>query len=109
MPLQQLEEMAAQGAELAWTLMGNPEYLEAARRAIPEDYRVAGETAHPHFLTADFALVRSPDGGLAPRLVEIQAFPSVYGFQAVCSATYREIFGLPETLGGFLGGLDEAG
>ena len=93
--------------------MGNPEYLEAARRAIPEGYGVAGETAHPHFLTADFALVRNPEGGpgsgLAPRLVEIQAFPSVYGFQAICSAAYREVFSLPSTLGGFLGGLDEAG
>src|ERR1035437_168203 len=108
MPLQQLEEMAAQGAELARTLMGNPEYLEAARRAIPEGYRVAGETAHPHFLTADFALIRNTEGGLAPRLVEIQAFPSVYGFQAICSAAYREAFSLPSTLGGFLGGLDEA-
>jgi hypothetical protein len=88
--------------------MDNPAYLSAAREAIPADYRVAGETAHPNFLTADFGLVMTAAGDLAPKLVEIQAFPSVYGYQdALCSA-YREAFGLPEGLGCFLGGLDEA-
>jgi len=107
-PLSLLTQMAAEGAELARTLIGNPEYLQAARRAIPAGYEVAGETAHPHFLTADFALVRSREGTLVPRLVEIQAFPSVYGYQVVLSSTYREVFSLPATLGSFLGGLDEA-
>jgi hypothetical protein len=46
---------------------------------------------------------------LVPRLVEIQAFPSVYGYQDVLSSAYRDAFGLPETLASFLGGLDEAG
>jgi hypothetical protein len=103
----QLEEMAAGGAELAAALMGNASCLVAARRAIPTGYLVAGETAHPNFLTADFALVRDPSGELAPRLVEIQAFPSIYGYQAVLSSSYREIFGLNPELGTFLGGLDE--
>jgi hypothetical protein len=44
-----------------------------------------------------------------PRLVEIQAFPSVYGYQDVFSSAYRDAFELPDTLGCFWGGLDEAG
>jgi hypothetical protein len=108
-PLSLLEGMATAGAELARSLMANPAYLAAARHAIPAGYRVAAETAHPHFLTADFALVRNPAGELVPRLVEIQAFPSVYSYQALLCSTYREIFGLPATLGTFLSGLTEAG
>jgi hypothetical protein len=100
--------MAAAGAELAQSLMGNPPYLAAARQAIPEGYRVADETAHPHFLTADFALVRDPTGELVPKLVEIQAFPSVYGYQVMLCSAYRDVFGLPDSLGNFLGGLTEA-
>ena len=107
MPLSLLDEMAAEGASLARTLMGDAEYLKAARQAIPEGYRVACETPHPHFLTADFALVRVPDGKLAPRLVEIQAFPSVYGFQSVFSSAFREVYSLPAGLGVFLNGMDE--
>ena len=102
-----LDEMARSGAELARRLIGWPEYLAAAREAIPQGYRVAGETAHPHFLTADFALVRDARGGLVPRLVEIQAFPSIYGYQALLGEAYRETFGLDHGLGTFLGGLDE--
>jgi len=109
LPSELLERMAAAGMELTWRLLGNPEYLAAARKAIPAGYDVAGETAHPHFLTADFALVRNDAGQLVPRLVEIQAFPSVYGYQDVLSSAYRDAFELPSGLGTFLGGLDEAG
>jgi hypothetical protein len=106
-PLPLLNEMAEAGAELTQALMGRADYLAAAAQAIPRAYRVAGETAHPHFLTADFALVRDSSGSLAPRLVEIQAFPSVYGYQAALGAGYREIFELDGDLGMFLGGLTE--
>jgi len=85
----------------------NRTYLDAARMAIPNGYHVASETAHPNFLTADFALVREQNGELAPRLVEIQAFPSVFGYQDALSSSYREVFDLPASLGSFLGGLDE--
>lgn len=107
MPLSLLDEMAAEGASLARTLIGNAEYLRAARQAIPAGYGVARETPHPHFLTADFALVRVPDGRLTPRLVEIQAFPSVYGFQSVFSSAFRQVYSLPADLGAFLSGLDD--
>ncbi len=108
LPLALLEEMAAAGAALTQSLLANPACLTAARQAIPAGYLVAGETSHPNFLTADFGLVREGEG-LSPRLVEIQAFPSVYGYQDILAAAYRECFGLPATLGTFLSGLDEAG
>jgi hypothetical protein len=104
-----LDGMAAAGAELAQTLIANPAYLKAARQAIPRGYVVADETPHPHFLTADFALVRNGEGELVPRLVEIQAFPSVFGYQALLCAAYREIFGLGDDVGCFLSGLTEGG
>ncbi|MGA2216805.1 MAG: hypothetical protein ABSG51_01875 [Terracidiphilus sp.] len=104
-----LEEMAAAGAELAHSLIGNRAYLDAARQAIPPGYRVAGETAHPHFLTADFSWVRDSAGELVPKLVELQAFPSVYGYQAALCSAYREVFGLAGGLGNFLGGVTESG
>jgi len=107
LPLTMLEQMARSGARLAETLIGNRTYLDAARMAIPNGYHVASETAHPNFLTADFALVREQNGELAPRLVEIQAFPSVFGYQDALSSSYREVFDLPASLGSFLGGLDE--
>lgn len=103
-----LEDMAEQGAALALHLIGSAKYLAAARCAIPQGYEMANETPHPNFLTADFALVRSSSGELVPRLVEIQAFPSVFAYQAELCSAYREVFHLPEALGVFLGGLNES-
>jgi hypothetical protein len=102
-----LEEMAKAGSDMCCELMGDETYLQAARRAIPAGYCVAGETRRPHFLTADFGLVREPSGGLKPRLVEIQAFPSVYAYQAVLNRSYVQAYGLDENnLGWYLDGLD---
>ncbi|HEX4319926.1 MAG TPA: hypothetical protein VHZ52_03425 [Acidobacteriaceae bacterium] len=108
LPQAMLEEMAAAGERLTNRLLAWPEYLTGARGSIPDGFLVAGQADgdHPHFLTADFALIRDSAGELAPRLVEIQAFPSVYAYQAALSDAYREIFGLPDSLGVFLGGLD---
>lgn len=107
-PYALLESMANAGAEMAISLIGNADYLRAARAAIPAPYLVAGETAHPKFLTADFGLVRNEEGDLAPRLVELQAFPSVYGYQAALCEAYRKVYGIDDRLDTFLGGLNEA-
>jgi hypothetical protein len=109
LPFTLLQQLAAGGAEMAGALLADSGYLAAARKAIPKGYCVARETAHPNFLTADFALVRdeSVAGRLAPKLVEIQAFPSVFGYQDVLNSAYREVFALPDSLGTYLGGLDE--
>ena len=102
-----LDAMASEGEALLQALMGDVAYLAAARQAIPPEYCVAGEPERPHFLTADFALERDAEGTLSPRLVEIQAFPSIFGFQALLCSAYQEVFGLDPGLRCFLGGLEE--
>ena len=101
-----LEEMADAGIALTQRLLAWPEYLESAKNSIPKAFLVADQTERPHFLTADFALVTGPSGDLEPRLVEVQAFPSVYAYQVVLNEEYRRAFGLAESLGVFLGGLN---
>jgi hypothetical protein len=102
-----LDEMAEQGSAITRFLMSDPAYLSGAKDAIPTGYDVPAQTSHPHFLTADFALIRTTSGDLVPRLVEIQAFPSVFAYQAELCRSYREVFGLAPALGTFLCGLDE--
>jgi hypothetical protein len=108
-PKSLLDEMAAIGAGLTHRLVNDPAYLARSLAAIPEAWRAADQDAHPHFLTADFGLVREADGRLAPRLVEMQAFPSIFGFQWVLSEAYRAAFDLPASLRCLLSGLDETG
>ena len=111
LPQAMLEQMAAAGVKLTRRLLDWPEYLASARNSIPEGFLVAGQrdSDKPNFLTADFALIEGKAGELVPRLVEIQAFPSVFAYQTVLSEAYRDIFELPESLGVFLSGLDSEG
>jgi len=57
----------------------------------------------------DFGLVRGADGRVEPRLVELQAFASLYGLQRELANQYRESWGLPRELRTLIGGLDDAG
>jgi hypothetical protein len=109
LPQKMLEGMASAGVELTRRLLAWPEYMAGAQASIPHGFRVAEDSAHPNFLTADFALVRTAGGELTPRLVEIQAFPSVYAYQAMLAEEYLRSFNLPNSLGIFLGGLDREG
>ncbi len=46
------------------------------------------------FVQVDFGLVRNAGGELEPKLVELQAFPSLYGYQATAAHQYVESYGL---------------
>ena len=50
--------------------------------------------------------MRDADGAIQPKLVELQAFASLYGFQLAVAEAYRDAFALPPSLGLYLGGLD---
>jgi hypothetical protein len=102
-----MERIVRSGVELTTQLLADPAYMRASRDAIPEAYRMPGEGPHPNFMTVDFGLVRAADGSLEPKLVEMQAFPSVFGFQATLAAAFEEVYGLAG-FNHFLGGLSEA-
>lgn len=108
-PLPLLQRMIEAGQALTAQLVGNPGYLAQANAAIPPEFRVPGQNAHPHFMTVDFGLVRDEEGRLAPKLVELQAFPSIFGFQPGFAQAYKETFALDDRFESIYGGLDEAG
>lgn len=91
--LNRLDE-AAQA--LVAQLLGNRDYLIAAESVVPADCRLARGEDRPTFMQVDFGFVEG-SSGLEPRLVELQAFPSLYGFQHVLGELSRDIFGLHET------------
>ncbi|MGI4853067.1 MAG: hypothetical protein ACRYF4_03345 [Janthinobacterium lividum] len=107
LPAALVQQLADAGAEMTHQLVDDTDYLRAAEQTIPAAFRVAGHSAHPEFMTADFALIRNEDGSLEPRLVELQAFPSVYGYQAVLGEEYVRSYDLDPSLQAFIGHSDE--
>jgi hypothetical protein len=101
-----LDQMAEYGRELVLQLVNNPEYRRASEVTVPPQYNVANESPRPMFLQVDFGLVRKANGELEPKLVELQAFPSLYGYQPVLARQYIESYRLPAELGIYLGGYD---
>jgi hypothetical protein len=87
-------------------LVENPEYRARSEASIPAEFRVPNESPHPMFIQVDFGLVRDAAGELHPKLVELQAFPSLYAYQPVLAQAYIDVFGLDPKLRYFLSGLD---
>ncbi len=102
-----LDTMVRAGIELTDQLINDRQYLERSSAAIPELYNVPGQGKHPHFMTVDFGIVRNGAGELEPRLVEMQAFPSIFGFQPAFGRAYKEIFELDPDLQYLFGGLSD--
>jgi hypothetical protein len=115
-----LDRMAEDGKELIRQLVESPEYRARSEESIPAEFRVANEPAHPMFVQVDFGLVRDAGGELRPKLVELQAFPSLYAYQVTMAQTYIDVYGLekrasgsglrasePQKLNYFLSGLNE--
>lgn len=97
-PRELLEQMCDAGRELTHQLIDSPEYMRLSDAAIPEKYRVPSDNPRPNFMTVDFGLVRNAAGVLEPKLVELQAFPSIFGYQDVLCEQYRRTYGLDPAL-----------
>lgn len=79
-------------ASMAMThqLLDNPTYRAAADAIVPERFRLANGESLPTCVQVDFGLVRMESGGVEGRLVELQAFPSLYGFQMLLAEMSSE-------------------
>ena len=87
-------------------LILDPAFKELTERAIPANDRVPNENAHPHFLVFDFGVCDDGHGGWQPQLIEMQGFPSLYGFQVYYPETLRRHFSIPDDYSQFLDGYD---
>jgi len=82
-----------------------PEFAMHAASAIPPGLEVPNETEHPEFLIVDLAVC--DDGHrLVPRLIEMQAFPSLFAFQFLLLGCMRKAFpAIPEHWTSSFGGI----
>jgi hypothetical protein len=84
-----------------------PNFKELTERAIPNKWWVANETDHPHVIALDFGVCKNDDGELVPKLIELQGFPSLFGFQLHADEHYHKAFDIPQEWTGCLSDLDK--
>jgi hypothetical protein len=99
----------ARAANAIVALTRTPEFARHAAPAVPKGLDVPNESAHPNFLVVDFAIC-DEGNRLVPRLIELQAFPSLFGFQLVLLGCMRKAYSaIPRTWTSSFGGIkDEA-
>jgi hypothetical protein len=83
------------------------DFKKITERAIPQHLRVPNETAHTHFLALDFAVVKDERGELQPRLIEMQGFPSLFGWQDFLAREFKKEFYCPPNFKNHFGLNDE--
>ncbi|HVG59448.1 MAG TPA: hypothetical protein VNA24_12900 [Hyalangium sp.] len=78
-----------------------PERIASARRAIPPEYDVPRQDEAPDVMTIDFAITRREDGELDGKVVEMQAFPSLFAFTMIQARVFNELVKIPGAESGF--------
>ena len=85
-----LKQELADSSEAICTQLSQPAVLEALKKAIPAAVNAPGMDALPDCVQVDFALVRGEDGLLHGRLVELQAFPSLYALETLMADSWKQ-------------------
>jgi len=93
------------GDDIIKTIL-QPNFKQLTELSIPDKWRVANENDHPHFVALDFGVCKDAGGNIVPKLIELQGFPSLYGFQTFLADIYKEVFELDNEWSPYFSGLD---
>jgi hypothetical protein len=100
------------GAREILDILVRPETIAAGMPAVPARFHAPGGDALPQCVAIDFAIVREDDGSLAPRLIELQGFPSLYAMQLIQAEIWGEVLasipGMPRRFTPLFMGSDRA-
>jgi len=103
-PMSLMDELVRFAQAIIGDLLGNPAYRQAADAVVPARFRVPRSESRPTFMIVDVGLVET-ERGLEGRLVELQAFPSLYGFQVELAQAHLDAWKL-DGVTPFFSGLD---
>lgn len=104
---QELKEQLIQAGEEIISLIKSENFKSLTEAAIPENWRVKNESHQPHFLTFDYGLCEDDAGNIVPMLIEMQGFPSLYGFQSHLAQHYIKSYDLNQNLTPYFNNLTE--
>ncbi|HXB28431.1 MAG TPA: hypothetical protein VNW49_01370 [Puia sp.] len=83
-----------------------PGFKEESAKAIPPGDFVSGKENHPNFIAFDFGVCINENNELEPQLIEMQGFPTLYGFQVYYPEVVQKHFKMTKNFTQYLGGYD---
>ena len=89
-------------------LIKEPYFKKITERSIPNTENVPGENDHCDFIAFDFGICENENGEIEPQLVEMQGFPTLFGFQVYYPQVLERHFAIPENFSHYLNGFDDS-
>jgi hypothetical protein len=99
------QEHLKQASNEVLAVIKQENFKELTKDSIPKGCYVPKEDDKPQFLVIDFAICKDEKGDFFPQLIELQGFPSLYGFQEIACQLYKKHFNIPENFTHLLNGL----
>lgn len=93
-----IQQACEQGAVELALLAHDSQYLRLSDATLQPEYTVPNQTERSMFFVVDFAMAEGENGEIVPRLVEMQGFPSLMGFQLAFAELSQEHWELPDNL-----------
>jgi len=87
--------------------LNQQDFLNRSEEAIPAHLKVPNDFEHPPFLQIDFAITKNGEI-FWPKLIELQAFPSLYGYQVFLSDAIKKHFDIPVGFQNYFSGLNKS-
>ena len=87
-------------------IITTPGFKAETDKAIPAQDFVPGNETNPHFIAFDFGVCINDKNELEPQLIEMQGFPTLYGFQVYYPEVIQKHFSITRNLTQYLGDYD---
>ncbi len=84
-----------------------PSFKELTERAIPKNEYVLHENRQSHFLAFDFGICINESGEYEPQLIEMQGFPTLFGFQVYYPEVLEKYWKIPSDYSHYFNGLSK--
>lgn len=102
----ELTQQLIEASEKMVDVITAPDFREKTNRAIPANAFVPGPEGRPHYIAFDFGICTDENGKLVPRLIELQGFATLFGFQEFLGISYTKYFDIPEGFTMYFNGHD---
>jgi hypothetical protein len=83
-------------------------FEELSSKAIPANVKVPNDKKFSDFIAFDFGVCENEKGELEPQLIEMQGFPTLFGYQVFQDEVTRQFFDIPNNFSAYLSGLNKA-
>ena len=83
------------------------DFKKLTAAAIPKGEAVPNENDHTHFIAFDFGICENEKGELEPQLIEMQGFPTLFGFQIYHPEVLKKHFAIPGNFDVYLNGYNK--